>query len=194
MNIATAGVGPRGLGQSTLELLADPKKLDKTLKSLQDAQDRAQTAIDLAGPAEEIVAIRAKIETSLVESEEAAAAALEDAEAIVEEGNVQAQLIVDKATQEAGRIKQEAEDEVEKTKKIISTKENAIAAVELKLNQRMAELQKDEDALDDREADLDATAAELDVRAADLETLNVSLLKEKTKLAGVREQIDAALR
>ena len=194
MSIGQPGVGPaQGLSPSTLELLANPTKLEKTLKSLRDAEEKATKTIELAGPAAEIVTLRAEAGTLYKAAEEANAQALLDAEAIVEEGNVQAQLIVDKATQEANREKAGASAEIDEVKKLIATKEASIAAVELKLNQRLVELQKDEDDLDDREADLDATAAELDVRAADLETLNVSLLKEKTKLAGAREQIDAAL-
>lgn len=193
MSIAAATIGPHGLGQSTLELLADPRKLDKTLASLKDAQERAQTAIDLAGPATEIVAIRAEIEASKVEAEEAKGQALLEAEAITEEAKTQAQLIVDKGTQEAGRITQVAADEAEEIKKLISIRESAIAAVERKLEQRGAEVQRADDGLVERVKALDDREAALDTRDVEIEKLNDSLLKEKTRLADAREHLNAAL-
>ena len=58
MSIGQAGVGPKSLSPATLELLANPKTLEKTLASLQSAQDEAKKAIALAGPATEILQIR----------------------------------------------------------------------------------------------------------------------------------------
>lgn len=191
--IAQRTVGPLNLTDAAVELLADPKKLDRTLKSLQDAQDRAQKSIDLAGPAQEIIAIRAEVAILKEQAVDAKGQALLDAENIVEEGKIQAQLIVDKATQEAGRTISDANSVAGDAELKLSQASNQVAAVEHKLVQRGAELKKVEEGLTERAAALDTIEAALNVRDAELTKLNDSLLQEKTRLTGISEQLTAAL-
>ncbi len=193
MSIGQSGVGPQGLSASTLELLANPNKLEKTLQSLRDAQKQAQDVIALAGPASEIVTIRAEVDALKASAEEANAKALEDAAAIVEEANNQATLIKDKARQKAAEVANEYADEAAEKNKLLDERERAIAAVESKLDQRKATLQGEREQITRAQDQLDARGAELDARSVELDDLNASLLQEKTKLAELREHLTSAL-
>lgn len=193
MSIGAQSIGPQGLGQSTLELLADEKKLNKTLASLKQAQEDAQKAIDLAGPATEIVAIRAQVGAELEAAQEATAKAVADGQAIVDDAHGEAKKIVDAAHQKAAEVASEFADEAAEKNKLLDERKSTIAAVERKLEQRAAQLQGERDQITRAQDQLDERGAALDARAAELDELNSSLLQEKTKLAEAREHLNTAL-
>lgn len=194
MSIGMAGVGPKGLSSATLELLANPKALDKTLASLQSAENEAKKAIELAGPATEILQIRADIEVKLAEAEAVHDKAVEDAEAVEEKAKEKASQIVANAMQKAAEVANDFADEQAEKNKLLDKRESSIAAVESKLDQERAALQK---VRDEQQEEHDALATQrtaLAGRESEVESLKDSLLQEKTKLTDLREQLTAALR
>lgn len=183
MSGAGAGIAG-GSGQSfdALELLANPQRLQAKIDSLKAAEESAREQIQLAGPAGEILSIRAEIDADRDAAQQALNDALDQAEAITSEAKTQAELIVDKATQEAGKQVGEAESRNAGAKLALEKAEGAIAAVE---SQKHA-LQVREDELGDAEIALQQKADELVSRENEL-------TGEKAKLAEVRDAISAAL-
>lgn len=165
-----------------LELLANPQRLQSKIDSLKAAEESAREQIALAGPASEILSIRASIEDDQKAAQEAVDAALDQAESITSEAKNQAELIVEKATQEANTLVDQAASRNEGAKLALNRAENAIAAVES--DKRALQVRKDE--LDDAEATLHQKAAELASREHEL-------IGAQSRLATARDAINAAL-
>ena len=180
-----AGAGLAG-GQSqsfaALELLANPSQLQAKIDQLKDAENSAREQIALAGPASEILSIRAAIDEDQAAAQQAVDTALDQAENITSEAKNQAELIVEKATQEANRLTSEAESRNEGAKLALNRAENDIAAVESE--KRALQVRKDE--LDDVEATLHQRADELASREQEL-------AGDRSRLATARDAINAAL-
>lgn len=179
-----AGIAGNQGSQSmaALELLADPQRLKSKIDSLKSAEETAREQIALAGPASEILSIRAAIDDEQKAAQEAINVALDQADSITEEAKNQAQLIVEKATQEENRLISEAESRNEGAKLALNRAENAMAAVESE--KRALQVRKDE--LDDAEAVLHQKADELASREQEL-------AGDKSRLAKARDAINAAL-
>jgi len=167
---------------AALELLADPTRLQNKIDQLKAAEESAREQITLAGPASEILSIRAAIEEDQNAAQEAVNDALGQAEAIVSEAKSQAELIVEKATQEADRMTSEAASRNNSAKLALDKAQDSIAAVE---SEKRA-LQVREDELGDVEATLQQKAEELTSRGNEL-------TGEKARLAEVRDAISAVL-
>ena len=90
-------------------VLEDSPKLAKKLKQFEDQQKKAREAAAVLGDINEIEGIKVQEKKARDDADKALAEALEKSEAIVEEARSQAQLIVDKATQEANRLTGEAQ-------------------------------------------------------------------------------------
>ena len=193
MSIGAATIGPQGLGQSTLELLSDEKKLNKTLASLKKAQEDAQAAIDLAGPATEIVAIRAQVGDELRKQQELTEQAQQVLDQKTAEAEAKGDEIVAAAVERGNGIVAEAERNKEAALKEVAEANNGLRAQERELTATRESIREADNALTERENALNVRESELDSRSAELDQLNSSLLKEKTKLAEARERINAAL-
>jgi cell division septum initiation protein DivIVA len=110
------------------------------------------------------------------------AEALEKSEAIVEEAKTQAQLIVEKSTQETGALTAEAQSLRDSEKLALTRAENTVAAVE-----------SDKRANEARAGELDGRESSLQQKADALASREQELTGEKDKLAKVRDLINAAL-
>jgi cell division septum initiation protein DivIVA len=180
-----AGAGIAG-GQSqsfaALELLADPQRLQSAIEAFKSAEESAREQITLAGPASEILSIRAAIDEDQKAAQEAVDDALDQADAITGEAKNQAELIVEKATQEANRLTEEAASRNEGAKLALSRAESAMAAVE----SEKGALQVREDELGDVEAALQQQADELASREQELKG-------DRARLVTARDAINAAL-
>lgn len=188
-----SGVGPKGLSQSTLELLADPKKLEKTLASLKEAQRQAQEVIDLAGPASEIITLRADALAEAERQREVTEEAENEAGEKVADAEAEANQVVVAAKKKATGLVESAH---EAKKEVEREAAEVIAAAERKKAEVDAQQQSVTDAgydLDRRANELSARESELDERDEELKSFNGSLLQEKAKLAELREYLTNAL-
>jgi cell division septum initiation protein DivIVA len=180
-----AGAGLAG-GQSqsfaALELLANPSQLQAKLDQLKSAEESAREQIALAGPASEILKIRAEIEDDQKAAQGGVDAALDQAENITSEAKNQAELIVEKATQEANRLTDEAASRNEGAKLALNRAENAMAAVE-----------SEKRALQVREDELGDVETSLHQRADELASREQELAGDRSRLATARDAISAAL-
>jgi hypothetical protein len=171
-------------GQSfdALELLADPQRLKSKIDQLKAAEESAREQIALAGPASEILKIRAEIEDDQKAAQGAVDAALDQAESIASEAKTQAELIVEKATQEANKLIDEAASRNEGAKLALSRAENAMAAVE-----------SEKRALQVREDELGEAETLLHQKADALASREQELAGDRSRLATARDAINAAL-
>lgn len=193
MSIGSASIGPQGLGQSTLELLADERKLNKTLASLRTAQENAQKAIDLAGPATEIVAIRAQVGAELQKSQEVTAQAEKAGAEKIAAAEAEANEITSDAQQKAASIISAAEAGKDDAAKEVADAYRGIDSEKNKLQTQRDQITKAQDQLDEKAADLDNVEADLNARSVEIDKIKDGLLKEKTRLAEAREHLSAAL-
>lgn len=194
MSIGNAGVGPaQGLSPATLELLADPKKLEKTLASLRDAQEKAQKAIELAGPATEILTLRAEAELEVdkqravtEETQAICDAKLASAQEDAQRMRLNAKSEVEAAHAEANSIRAAAEKEASAIKSRAEKVETGLVEKKEAAEQALADLAS-------AQSEIASRTSELDARSKKLDDLNTSLLEEKATLKQLREQLNAAL-
>jgi len=165
-----------------LAVLENPELFKKRLEQLQETERKTQAVVDLAGPADEIVRMRKEIEADKEAAEVALSDALDQAEAIAAEAKGQAQLIVDKGTQEANRLTSEAESLRN------SAAENSAAA-----NSAVAAVEADKRANDTRAGELDGREASLQQQADALASREQELSGEKDKLTQVRDLINEVI-
>ena len=109
-----AGSGIAGnQGQSSfaaLELLADPTRLQNKIEQLRAAEDSAREQIALAGPAGEILNIRAGIDSLKEEAEQHEQHAREECERLISEAGDASREIRQKAEREADEIVSTAQE------------------------------------------------------------------------------------
>jgi len=166
----------------TLRLLANPALLQKRIDQLDAAQQKAQAVIDRVGPIEDIEQTRAQVEGELSKQKEATRQAHEECERLIAEAGESARSIVEKATQEANSLVSQEKDRAAKTE-----------AAHAEALSRLATAKKESEYLDQREKALTADREALTARESDLDDRDSLLLQEKSKLATVREQINAVL-
>ena len=170
-----------GQGQSSfaaLELLADPQKLQNKIAQLKAAEESAREQITLAGPASEILKIRAEIDGLKELAADALKGAKADAAEIVEEAKNEAMEILADAEAEASRVGIAAAERAAKTEEAHKEAAEVLAG-----NKKVtADLVQREKTLNDDQAKVDAAVA-------DIESRESLLLQEKSKLASVREYI-----
>jgi len=183
MSGAGAGIaGNQSQSFAALELLANPTQLQSKIDSLKAAEESAREQIALAGPASEILSIRAAIDEDQKAAQQAVDDALDQGEAITAEAKNQAALIVEKATQEANKLIEEAASRNEGAKLALNRAENAIAAVE-----------SDKRALQVREDELGDVEAALQQKAEELASRENELKGDRARLVTARDAINAAL-
>ena len=170
-------------GGDLLELLRNPEAVQKRVEQLEAVESKANAAVALVGPAEEIPRLR-----------EAAQRADREAGAALSEAKRQAESLVEEAEQKARDIVADAEAEKSQIE---------LAAFETKgeADAVRAEAEEDRRGVAEGAAEVvrnrnEITSVQnaLDQRAADLDSEQNQLLQEKSKLATVREQIDQFLR
>ena len=102
------GQGGTDLG-AMLGLLADPVALQAKYAQLEEARRQSQEVVDLAGPANEILAIRAQIDSLKAQAEAAGVQAAAAAQAISEEATQRAQTIIAEANVKADALVAQAQ-------------------------------------------------------------------------------------
>lgn len=136
-----------------IDLLTNADAYAARLKELQDATDRFQEIVALAGPATEIVAMRKQIAAQQQALDDATKAANAEATALVADAKAEAQQLVADAQAEATRVRAAA-------KKLM---DDAIAAqADAQAKQQSAAIAKT--AADAAKADFEAKSADLDVQ------------------------------
>lgn len=180
---AGAGIaGNQSQSLAALELLANPERLQAKIDQLKAAEDSAREQIALAGPASEILSIRAEIDSLKAQAEETLQDAREQAFSIVTDAEQQAQSIVDVAQQDAARTVEDANNVAK-----AADDQRALATT------KVAEAKRELSALQAREDELAEKEAALQQKAADLADQETSLQGERAKLANARAAIEAAL-
>ncbi len=171
--------GSQSSSFAALELLADPAKLQAKIDSLKAAEENAREQIALAGPASEILKIRADIDADREEAELALINAHAEAERLVAEASESARTIVAKANEQAAELNAQA-DEI-----------NGIAAGNLATsNVAAAAVEADNKKVAVRVEQLNGVEESLQQKADALEMRAQELAGEKEKLAEVRELIN----
>jgi hypothetical protein len=163
-------------------LFEDSPQLAKKVADFEALQLKAQEAAAVLGGIDEIEGIRAQLKRDTEATDQALADALDQAEAIATESKNQAQLTVDKATQEASRIVAEANSVAAEAEQQRAQAAGEVTAVK-----------RDRTALTAREKELDGTESNLHQKADDLARREQELAGEKSKLAAARDAINAAL-
>jgi cell division septum initiation protein DivIVA len=163
-------------------LFEDSPQLAKKVADFEELQRKAQEAAATIGDVGEISSIKEQAKQARAEADTALAEALEKSEAIVEEAKSQAQLIVEKSTQEAGALTTEAQN------LHAAAAENSAAA-----NSAVAAVESDKRANEARAGELDGQKASLQQQADALASREQELKGEFEKLAEVRGLIDNVL-
>ncbi len=164
-------------------ILEDSPLLGKKLQAFQEAEARAKEAVALVGQAEEIGHLRSQ---AVAERDAADAASVETKEVcakLVSDAITQAEDLVNEARTQADEMVLGAETKLGRAQRIEDDAQQAMGKAQELSRTHVAVAE----ALDRRSEGLDARGVILD----DREQL---LLKEKSKLATVREQIDSILR
>jgi chromosome segregation ATPase len=179
MNIVNLGNEPL---MQVLELLADPEKFKKALHSLKSEQKRLNDRIALAGKASEILEIRGRIEHELDDAREEKDAARDHAKATRERADLESQKVL------AG-AKGEAAERIDSAQEVLDDAKRRQA----KAQEELAEVQRTETLLVEREQHIQNMEATLKNQLAESDTIHKQLLKEKSELASVRETLKAAV-
>jgi len=181
-----AGAGIAGnQGQSSfaaLELLADPTRLQAKIDSLKAAEDSAREQIELAGPASEILSIRAEIEAHVTEAAAQEQHARDECERLIAEAGDASREIRNNAKEQVAKEVAEAESRNAGAKLALEKAEGAMASVE-----------REKQALQVREDELGDAEATLQQKAEELVSREHELTGEKARLAEVRDAITAVL-
>jgi hypothetical protein len=161
-----------------LTLLSDPQRLQQSVAQLTEARNQAQAVIDLAGPANEILAIRAKLEVDRQQMTDL----LLKAQAQADQTVMQAEATASAVIAEAQKAKQEMADEaiviLAKAKETL-----AQASAELSAHQqakeeatsRLVDLGIQHRANEAAQAAMNQKQAELDQRIGQLEKARAAL-------------------
>jgi cell division septum initiation protein DivIVA len=163
-------------------LFEDSPQLAKKVADFEELQRKAQEAAATIGAVEEIGIIKEQAKQARDEADTALAEALEKSEALVAEAKNQAQLIVEKSTQDAGKLTVEAQNLHAAAAENSEVAKGAIAAVE-----------SDKRANEARAGELDGQKASLQQKADALASREQELKGEFEKLAEVRGLIDNVL-
>lgn len=167
---------------AALELLANPSQLQAKIDQLKAAEESARKQIDLAGPASEILQMRADIDGLKELAEDNYNGAKADAESLVE-----------RAREEAAQIVADAKADAERVSTAIQARAVESENAQNEAMATLAAAKKEETFLAQRAGQLSNERGALDVREADLDSLNSELLQEKSQLASIREQINSVL-
>lgn len=165
-----------------MDLLADPTKFQSRLDQLKKAEDAAKEQIALAGPASEIVNLRAEVDTLKAQAQEHEQHAREECERLIAEAGEQAKRIVADAQNEAGRL-------IEDANSVAAEAEDRRAQAQGERNA----VERDRSALKARENELDAREQTLQQRAEDLAQERQSLEGDRARLVAARDAIELAL-
>ena len=162
-----------------LELLANPTRLQAKIDSLKAAETSARAQIELAGPASEILKIRAEIDAIKEETSETLLQARAQVEALIQEAREDALKTVKDARQSADEILAGAEKKVKEAEAISRGAKTEHNAVVIQM-----------ESVKSQRADLDSREAALQQKADALASREQELEGEKDKLAQVRELIN----
>jgi len=184
MSISAGSImGGSSSSLTALELLADPKKLQGRIDALKQAEESAREQINLAGPASEIVAIRAEIDILKEEAEKEAEELVSKANGIVKDANLAARQMVSDAEDDSDRIVSGAGEAVKQAEARVAgikTHETAVQRQIEVANKRASDLDRMEESLQQKADELDTRAQELD--------------GEADQFAKIRELIEPLLR
>lgn len=163
-------------------LLEESPALAKKMQEFEDAQVRAQEAIALIGAADEI--------QGLLEQAKTERDAADAASAAVKVSNIK---VLATAEAEASDIRDEAQRQFDERILAAESKLESARRVEESAQLKMNEAQAAEAVATAREINQERERLRLATLSDELETLSTQLLKEKSALATVREQIGEVL-
>lgn len=182
MNIVT-GHGNRTEEMfDVLRLIADPKQLEAAIKRIQDEQERLQGQIALAGKANEINDIHARLESDV-----------ERARTEVEEARAQAAQILADAEAEKTKRLEDGQAHVAELEKTAEKKLTDATKRQERAQKLLANVERKNTALESREKDIQRNEAELSRQRESVKEIKAQLLKEKSELATVRETLKQAV-
>jgi DNA repair exonuclease SbcCD ATPase subunit len=118
--------------EDILSLMADSGKFTAKVQELKDLEARAQKIVELAGPADQIVRLRAEVESKLQGADQAIAKANADAAAIVAAASKKASETAQNAEVKAQQIVREANAISEAAKALTAKLDRRVAEVEAK--------------------------------------------------------------
>jgi hypothetical protein len=163
-------------------ILEDSPLLGKKLQAFQDAETRAKEAIALVGQAEEIGQLRSQAVAERNAADAASAETKEECAKLISNAIGQAEDLVNEARTQADELILGAETKLGRAQRVEENAQQMMGAAQEANRTHVAV----GEALDRRSEGLDA-------REASVEEQQQQLLKEKSKLATVREQIDSIL-
>lgn len=165
-----------------LRLLADPDALKERLAQLTAAQQAAEKAVALVGPAERIPLLEANAEKASQAAQAALEEALARAKASDEDAAKRASAMILDAQEQAKRIMDEAEVERANVALELSALEESKKAAE-------AANASEEQRLQDWSADLEAKSRSLEIAQAAAAKAEAEHTAEALRLANLLEQI-----
>ena len=163
-------------------ILEDSPALATKLQKFAEAEERAKKAIQLIGAADEILGLRDQAKAERDAADVASAEAREESVKLISDAISQAEDLVDDARTEAEEMIAKAETTVGEAQRV---EENAQSTHRMATEALRTQAATKED--------LDRRSEGLEVLSRELEEQQQLLLKEKSKLATVREQIDSIL-
>ena len=172
--MSSTGIDLPGTGNQLSDLLAfitDPAAYKTKLDNLEKAAKYANDRIALAGPADEILAIRADIASKQTQ----AAQELEDAKANIAD-------LVARATEEAAAIVADAKDQANKLAAAAKTKTEAADALMAKALVTQTQVDAIVTAAQSAQADYEAKSASLDARMAEVAVLQADVNNYRASL------------
>lgn len=171
-----------GASETLLEILSNPASMKRELKKLEEARVSAQKAIDLAGPADEVVNLRDRLGKELEAEEEKVRQIRREINEVVESSaNTSAKIIKDAEVSAEDIIKS-----AEETRSIA-------VKMEVSAREKLSEAQAEADDVEEGKKAILKREDSLNQREEELTELKTKLLQEKSKLATVRETIDQLL-
>lgn len=176
-----AGGGQADQMMSMLKVLADPATLATRLEELKKAEESAAKVVALVGPADEILAIRARIEAEkeesarkLIEARETIERAIFDQDQILRTAQSSAGEIIEKAADQALEIKSQANELLS----VAANREKSVKAEAALLEAEIA-------AVKNKQLELEALEASLIDRENQLATKKANFLEAQRSLTAL---------
>ncbi len=179
----SSGAGLTGETVDLLKILKNPKGFKKRLDQLETAETNAREMVALVAPAEDILRLKKAAVVFEQEAELLLINAREEAKQIIQRAEVTADTIMGDASAAALVVRNADQEMADRTEKLNT---QAIA--------KLTELERKDQELTNKLSDLNHARSAVVQTEQDLESQKQLLLKEKSQLASVREQIDNFLR
>jgi len=169
-----------------LELVGDTERFETRLRKLKEAEERANAAIALVGPAQEIAQLRSRVELELLEQQRRTKEAEATGDALLELAREEAKRVTDEANAYAKSVTLEADTKHAEASAALANAKSDLARVQHATQELHQELHKARSA-----ADVERALAHEKASAVDAEIAKLS--NDRRRLESVRQQIIEAL-